>query len=600
MPLHLTPQTSALAPKRAKMIDVASDKAAPRTPDHSGGRALLLGLVMFVLLWIVSIPYRAVYVPNEADIPVLADGLLLVPGAHWQDWFTRGYSDFWAGYPEWPQRDTGFTRPAFQFVIYLAHFALGRDWASYQIISCFAAASLGAIAFQIAQTALGLRIGLSLLAAILVVLSPPVLQSWVFGVAYAHELLTTFLVAAAFLAVAARRDFLCLMLLFAALSTKESAVWAPVAAAITIMLRPKSDEPLRRRAIAAAAMFLPVVLWLGLRFAFFGGIGGTYATAGYASLTGFLNLTWYKLKHIDRLFVSASSFVTEGHWALLDRAIRIGTAVLVYALLSLWAFRIVPETVNRLRYAVHDARWPTFDATFLVALWAAIALAFYFALTLVAETYAPQVCVFAWPALVAEVERRRKKTIWVALAVCSVVALAQSSYYTAIDWTTKAKRSDVFRAMNTVLRDLPPVTTQIYVVSDRGLQYAHPEYVRHVLDVSAEIVRVVDINWQCEESSELVTFDYSTADGIVDLMVTLPDCANFRFDSARFGGTPVENGHLYRNPAMSYELPEAYIGKWDPPYYLGQKMIVHIRPNGPARFIIEHGGPRGIAWFDTP
>ena len=74
------------------------------------------------------------------------------------------------------------------------------------------------------------------------------------------------------------------MFLFAALLTKENAVWAPAAAAITIMLRPKPDEPFRRQAITAAVMFLPVVFWLGLRFAFFGGIGGTYATAGYRHL----------------------------------------------------------------------------------------------------------------------------------------------------------------------------------------------------------------------------------------------------------------------------------------------------------------------------
>src|SRR5262249_6206358 len=158
------------------------------------------------------------------------------------------------------------------------HFALGRDWASYQIINCFAVAGIAAVTFLIARTALELRTGLSLLAAALVVLSPPVLDCWLIGVANAHEPLATLLVACTFLAVVARRDFLCLILLFVALLTKENAVWAPVAAAITIMLRPKPDESLRRRALVAAAMFLPVVMWLGQRFAFFGGVGGTYVT----------------------------------------------------------------------------------------------------------------------------------------------------------------------------------------------------------------------------------------------------------------------------------------------------------------------------------
>ena len=291
------------------MTDIISHRSVQRTGRHSGRSALLLGFAIFGLLWILHIPIREIYVPNEDDISALADGLLLAPGARWQDWFTRGYSHFFDLYPDWPAHgtesaSTAFTRPAFQFVIYLAHFVLGRDWASYQLINCFAVAGMGAVAFQIAQTVLGLRTGPSLVAAMLVVLSPPVLESWLFGVGFAIEPLATVLVAGAFLAVLARRDFLCLALLFLALLTKENTVWAPLAAAITIMLRPKLDESLRRRAFTAAAMLLPVAMWLGLRFAFFGGIGGTYATAGYTPLADFLKLTFHKLTHMHYLFIT--------------------------------------------------------------------------------------------------------------------------------------------------------------------------------------------------------------------------------------------------------------------------------------------------------
>jgi len=48
---------------------------------------------------------------------------------------------------------------------------------------------------------------------------------------------------------------------------------------------------------------------------------------------------------------------------------------LTYALFSLLALRIMPEIANCLRYAVYERRWPTVEATFLVPLWAAIALA---------------------------------------------------------------------------------------------------------------------------------------------------------------------------------------------------------------------------------
>ena len=92
-------------------------------------------------------------------------------------------------------------------------------------------------------------------------------------------------------------------------------------------------------------------------------------------------------------------------------------------------------------------------------------------------------------------------------------------------------------------------------------------------------------------------------DGVVNLNVTLPSCAYFVF-WARVGNKSLANGHVYRNPTMSYELPEAYAitpYTWrEPSFEFGRRMTVRIRPNGPARFIIDHGGSNGIAWFDTP
>jgi hypothetical protein len=409
-------------------------------------------------------------------------------------------------------------------------------------------------------------------------------------------------VAAAFLAAVARWDFACLVLLFVALLTKENAVWAPTAAAITIMLRPKSDESLRRQAITAAAMFLPVALWLAQRFAFFGGIGGTYATARYTPLGDFLALSFQKLTHLDALFVGQRFFVWEGPWLPLDRAIRLATRLLTYALFSLLALRIMPEIANRLRHAVLERRWPAVDAGFLVALWAAIALAFYFALALPWARYATSVVVFAWPALVAEIDRRRHVLIWLGLAVFCVMSTFR--WYLSVH--ERLHDSPNFNSMVFALHQVPTTTRQVYILpasNDDRMGVMKPEYMRLILGVPAEIVRIIDFNWKCGESDTLVAFDQSIADGVVDLTVTLPTCANFVF-YARIGHEALANGHLYRNATMSYELPEVYpttSDRWQERYFeVGRKITVHVRPSGPARFIIQHGGPSGFAWFDTP
>jgi hypothetical protein len=577
---------------------------------RAGASALVLGFAIFALLWILHIPLRDIYVPNEDDISHFVSSLLLAPGARWQDWFSRGYSLHFDLYPDWPApaaefARTAVTRPAFQFVLYLAHFVLGRDWASYQLINCFAVAGLGAVAFQIAQTGLGLRTGLSLVAAALVVLSPPLWVSWLFGVGYAIEPLATVVVAGAFLAVIYRRDFLCLALLILALLTKENTLWAPFAAAITVMLRPKPDETFRRRVFTAAAMVLPVAIWLGLRFVFFGGTGGTYAMAGYAQFPQFVKLIFFKLTHMHYLFITHKTTplgqVADRGPALL--MLDWITAVLFYALLFLWALRILPAVADYVRYAMHERRWPIVDTISLVTLWAAMALAFHFALPLAADRYATSVVVFAWPALVFEVEKRSKAVIWAALTLLCAVSLTRFSYL-LFEGITEPVRNENFRSMDAALRAAPPGTRRIYVLSAGGLQQLNPEYVRLLFGVPAEIVRVAEIGWNCRDPSDLAVFEHSIANGTVSVTVTLPPCANFLFYTDRFNND-LANGHLYRDDAISYELPDI-----NGPHQIGvdtwqlgfrwRRMTVHVRPSGPARFIIEHGGPSGIAWFDTP
>jgi hypothetical protein len=175
-----------------------------------------------------------------------------------------------------------------------------------------------------------------------------------------------------------------------------------------------------------------------------------------------------------------------------------------------------------------------------------------------------------------------------------------------IDWiaTGTELARNRYGPMIAALHQVPMDTRQVYVLSAGGLQNASPEYVRLVLGASAEIVRVIDINWQCSESSDPVAFGHSIADGVVTMTVTLPPCALFGFNMGRLDATTIADGGLYRNATMSYELPEAYPitpTEWrEPAFYLGRKMTVRIRPNGPARFIIQQGEPEGIVWFDTP
>lgn len=569
---------------------------------------LLIGVAVFGLLWLLNIPYRQIYQPSNDDVTALADGLLLVPGARWTDWFTQGHSHFFDAYPEWPWGRTAFARPAFQLLIYLAHFLLGREWSSYLSINYLGVAGVVVCAFTIARTALGTSTWAALLAAALVLSSPPVLESSIWDVGLASELAASVLIGSSFLAVVARRDLLCLSLLMIAMLTKETAVWAPFAAALTALLRPSVGETVSRRAFLAAVMLVPLVFWLVLRFTFFGGIGDTYATAQYTPIIGLVGMLAQKLTHLQDLLVSRTAFDDQGRWAMPDRAIRFGTALLILVLLLQWALGTLRAASDRLLPAVRERRCPTVDSALLQTLWAVIALAFYLALALSNSRYSAAAVMFVWPAVVGELSRRHNAALRVVLAVCGVLSLGRTSHAMAelnppSEQSYEGRELHAIAAMNAALREMPPSVEEVYVVTAGGLVEAAPEYLRALLGLRASIVRVIDVYSSCPQDERVVSFDHSTADGVVTLKIVVPECGFLFFFQAESGSAAIVDGRVRRGESIDYELPEAYQidqGPLKPPLRPGRRMIAHIRIQGLARFIIEKGGPAGeLVWFET-
>jgi hypothetical protein len=539
-------------------------------------------------------------------VTALADGLLLVPGARWEEWFTRGHSHFFDAYPEWPSGLTSFARPAFQFVIYLAHFVLGGDWASYLAINYLGIAGIAMIAFAVARTVFGFGVAVSLLAAVLVLQSPAVLEFSIWQVGFASESLASILIGGAFLAVVARRDVLCLALLSIALFTKETSVWAPFAAAATTLLRRKSEESSRRHVLVAASMLLPVAIWLGFRFAFFGGIGDTYVTAEYTPVAKFLVLVGHKVAYLHHLFIQQDNLAGAGGWVALDQAVRVGSVLLLLSLLVAWVIAAIRASCSQLARAVREGRWQAPDTPLLLTLWAAMGLVFYLALAVPSTRYAASAVMFAWPAVLGTVMRRRDRISRLAIVICLVLSLARTGHFLT-EMNPPPEESEVgsfFRAasaMNAELHQVPANIQQIYIFFAGGLVTANPEYLRAFLGIRGEIVRVSDTTSFCTEK-ETVVLDHDVADGVVTIRATLPGCARFEFLSSRVDGAALIDGRIRRNDAMIYEFPDADsiqpAGPFQPTIDFGPRMILHVRPHGSARFITgEHGDLR---WFDVP
>ena len=567
----------------------------------------MVALAVFAGLWLLNSPYRQAYQPSHDDVTALADGLLLLPGARWTDWFTVGHTRFFIPYPEWSIAQTGFARPVYQGLIYVAHFFLDRHWSSYLAINYLALGGVAAVGFAIARSVLRLSTAAALLAAALVLFSPAASEFSIGILGAGSESAASLLIGCAFLALVGGRHMLCLLLLLIAVFTKETAIWAPVAAAATALWNPRRSRP-RARPAWAAAMLAPIALWLALRFAFYGGIGGTYATADYASPRAFLALLGWKLLHLHPLFVGQHPFVAAPGWAPIDQAIRVATALLLLALLLAWAISVVRTLSGRTTRA-QAAPLLEKEALLLVSAWAAVAAGFYLLLAVGSPRYAAAAVMLAWPAIVACALRERRSILRGALAAMFLVSLARAGHYvTALNPPGEdSETAHFFRAigaMNTALRQVPPTVREVYVITEDGMVPVTPAYLQAFLELDATLIRVADMSWGCTHQ-ETVAITHGRADGESIVDAALPECAQFFFFDSAIAPGAVKDGQLRRNTTMTYDLPDARpiatSAGTNSVLALGRHIILHVRTAGPARFIVEHAAPDGgPAWFDTP
>jgi fumarate reductase subunit C len=502
---------------------------------------------------------------------------------------------------------TPFARPLFQFLNYLAHFLLGRDWASYIAIDYLGIGAIAAIAFAIARKALRLARSAALLAVVLVIFSPAVLEYSIWESGFASESFAVALIGGVFLAALARRDALSFVLLVVALLVKETSVWAPFAAAATVLVRPAENETPRHRLLAAGAMVLPLVLWLVYRRTLFGGTGGSYATVAYSPFTEFLEIVVWKLEHGYRLFMSQEALAAGSIWASIDRVLALATYLTVAILILIWLAAAARRSWALLVQPIRQRRWPSASAELLVSLWAVTGLLFNLAVPLTEPRYAAGAIMFAWPAIVRAITGRRLFALRAALLACAAFSVIRMSAFVA-EMNPPAPNSYVSRhfasieAMNSALMQVPAGIKQVYLIAGSGLVPATPDYLRVFLGLKPEIIRVIDLHWFCQDERP---FDlrHEVVGNVVTLSSSLPECATFFFDMAGKATTLIVDGKLRRSDTISYELPDAEIidhkGPLKPALEPGRRIVAHIQTSGPARFIVQ--GPHdAITWFDTP
>lgn len=203
-------------------------------------------------------------------------GATLQHGA--DDWLLRGYSYYFSTYPELESTVTNYIRPIGNILVWICHAIFGDRYQFYFIIY-YASALSAFLLLLLSVRPLRPQAGLLLASALAwSVFCPGAVGKGLWFMPAMFDMVVGFFVVAAFYCTLREKDILAIFLLLLALFTKETASFAPVAAALTVLLvRPRST----RNWATAAALLSPLAIWIAFRLIAFGGVlDGTQTSFG--------------------------------------------------------------------------------------------------------------------------------------------------------------------------------------------------------------------------------------------------------------------------------------------------------------------------------
>ena len=185
-------------------------------------------------------------------------------------WLTRGMAGYYHVYPEWPQPAfSNFYRPVWNLIIYVEQTVFGQHYWAWFLAFC-AVQYLGTLLFLRVVQLLGVRSRPALLFAILFLFNPAFLNFGFLYPGFQFDVFASLLLLAAFCLLLEYRYGSALALVAVAVFMKETAIFAPIAAAITVFIQ-------KRDAKWSLAMLTPLAAWGAARWlAFHAVIGGTF------------------------------------------------------------------------------------------------------------------------------------------------------------------------------------------------------------------------------------------------------------------------------------------------------------------------------------
>jgi hypothetical protein len=245
--------------------------------DPRTQRAILPAAIALMFIYLSYLKYYLAYRPFGDDPAVL-----VASGGNPKLWFTEGFSRLFVVYPEWTVPFTDFLRVGVNLILLTSHVFFGSHYVYY-----FAALYLAqlTLCWLLIRTSASFGVSSRWLPyiGVIAVINPAFINRGLTSIADQFDVWCGLFVFLAFYLLLSRKYALALAVMTLAVFTKEAALFAPIAASLTLYLE-------TRRRLVSLAMLIPLAIWGAVRkLVFVGSVGGLYAVpihSGRAMIAG--------------------------------------------------------------------------------------------------------------------------------------------------------------------------------------------------------------------------------------------------------------------------------------------------------------------------
>ncbi|WP_294541053.1 hypothetical protein [uncultured Rhodoblastus sp.] len=499
-------------------------KQSPANPRVIAlGYYLLVGAILLAFFVTFYPEVYAHFVPAE-DEPGFFGGSLKIDPYHW---LSSGYSKYFAVYPEWFAPYTNFIRPATSALAWVLYQIFG-DRFGYYIIPYYIFILLAAVVLFRCLKDVGVSGPILLFAAILWPLSPPVISMGLWNFPFIFDVATALIVIVAFRAVLYEQYALAFLALALALATKETAAFAPVAAAATILIFRRFSPTSWG---LATLMLLPAAIWAGGRQYYLGQFsGGTYARIGSESVAHAIG---YWPVGLSPAFVTLKNLALHPGMLgdvkfILDLAAAGVNALVWVAIVVIYA-KYLPRLLQSFVFDRKSEPAPVDKWLLAMLIWLGGSLAYLLVNNLYGR-YGGCFALFLIMTLIAAAYLDRQSLAG-RLSFASLIALTLL-YVTSGIYQVNALRvqasiaQKLHASLDKALTGIGGPRHKVYVVNAaRG--FSSPDYLARLLNSPHELIYVNQFD-ACTKSAGFSGVPVNTPQG---LHVTLPECAQLVFNA---------------------------------------------------------------------